>query len=302
MSEENVLEQQLEGQEGNSVYDFLYHDSRRIASFLSQFQTYGVLQSVKASESAGKLTTRKGIVEASGSLPFVGSGKVDLERDVTSDERDITEHTYDPLWRNACTFLDYIESASLLCKDAASARIGQFLIASGQLVVCDLSMFKKIWGLEATKRAMRSSFLGSDSNTSRAERRRHSKQDQESHTNAVNAAVDMFEYLPHTIQAAMHIGADQIWTILQEDSMVVRSADILLKHGVVLSGDWNMVGIMDAYPSSGDEDLVTKNGLLSSLNAMAPMMSQFIPSIKGLLGKPSGAFGVTPLLIFRRIG
>jgi len=63
-----------------------------------------------------------------------------------------------------------------------------------------------------------------------------------------------------------------------------------------------MVGIMDAYPSSGDEDLVTKNGLLSSLNAMAPMMSQFIPSIKGLLGKPSGAFGVTPLLIFRRIG
>lgn len=80
--------QQQQAQEKNSVYDFLYHDARRIASFLSQFQTYGVAQSIKANEGAGRSETTKGGLEAGGGVPLIASGKAAIDRSVTNDERD----------------------------------------------------------------------------------------------------------------------------------------------------------------------------------------------------------------------
>jgi hypothetical protein len=41
-----------DGQSTDSVYDFLYHDARRVASLLAQFDPSGHLTGIKQTESA----------------------------------------------------------------------------------------------------------------------------------------------------------------------------------------------------------------------------------------------------------
>jgi hypothetical protein len=56
-----------------------------------------------------------------------------------------SERIYDPLWSNARTLLDYLEAANLIGRDLATARIGQFVIASGDLTVLNTSMLPKFF-------------------------------------------------------------------------------------------------------------------------------------------------------------
>ncbi len=81
--------------------------------------------------------------------------------------------------------------------------------------------------------------------------------------------------------------------------MIGTPADLFLKHGTLITGTWNIVGILDAMPddenvgSAGKaEGLGLVNGVLGGvLNALAPMAREF--------GRPHGAYGITPLVIYR---
>lgn len=61
MSKNDVTASQEEqGEAGpDSVFDFLYHDSRRIGSFLSQFDNNGLLTAINQGESASRNARRE---------------------------------------------------------------------------------------------------------------------------------------------------------------------------------------------------------------------------------------------------
>jgi hypothetical protein len=149
-----------------------------------------------------------------------------------------------PLWRNALTFLNYLDEASLIKRNAADARIGQFLLVKGSLVVMDLTLFKGIWQMPMMKNAILS---GANINPQAAshlapqnrQQRRSSGRGSghltgiQKDTDSVDAGLSLIGLLPHAIQARLSVeGADQmVWTSLRDDSLVVSAADLTLKHG-----------------------------------------------------------------------
>src|ERR1700682_1288268 len=68
-----------EDQRNNSVYDFLYHDARRVGSFLAQFELQGVPQQSRASESFEKSSTTR--TASSAGIDVISLAKGQLARE-----------------------------------------------------------------------------------------------------------------------------------------------------------------------------------------------------------------------------
>ncbi len=303
-----------------SVYDFLYYDVRRVGSFLSQFDDLGLPTRVSISEAVAKARGRAFKFGVNGGIAGVGNVGLNIERGpaaiggTKSEARD-----YDPLWVNALALLDYLETNAMLRRDLASARIGQFVLASGPITLMDLTLFKGLWGMPAVKTAILSGAqqsaqppaLNMESRQDRKAARRQTesappKSPQES---AVEAGMAIVGMLPHAIQVRLTVvdAGQVVWSSLKEDAMVVSSSDIILKHGVAVSGDWAMLGILDAFPDFADGDL-TESGRRGVIEAQmvgdspfGQMMLQLMPELRPMLGRPYTAFGMTPLLIFREV-
>lgn len=109
----------------DSVYDFLYHDARRVGSFLAQFDDAGLLQQVTQSEGAYRGSKRGWKAAAGGSMPTVGSINVSAERGPEKGAFEASERVYDPLWTNARTLLDFLGERGMVRRELEGARIGQ---------------------------------------------------------------------------------------------------------------------------------------------------------------------------------
>lgn len=115
--------------------------------------------------------------------------------------------------------------------------------------------------------------------------------------------------LPHTIQARLIVNRDEsVWCSLREEGLVISASDLTLKHGVTVSGQWTMVGVLDALPEAGASGAPSEAALAefgsSAAAGTAPfseLMFHLTPAIRGLLGRPFLAYGLTPLVIFRQI-
>ena len=127
MSSEHLNEGE-EAQKALSVYDFVYVDSDRIAATLSQFDNFGHLS---------KLThqlAQKGVNVMEGSVAGVVKGSI------TEDAQESIGKEYNPSWLAPLNFLDEIAARGMLVTDLEKAALGQFVIATGQLSVVDLSL------------------------------------------------------------------------------------------------------------------------------------------------------------------
>lgn len=285
--------QQQQAQEKNSVYDFLYHDARRIASFLSQFQTYGVAQSIKANEGAGRSETTKGGLEAGGGVPLIASGKAAIDRSVTNDERDGVEQTFDPLWTNAQRLLSFLDQHDLISRSIKDAPIGRFVLVSGRLAVVDLSIMKGMVSNPTVKRAL----MHGDNQQVPNRKMRHNQKPAPSE---MELGLELLAAFPMTVQATVTSKDASVWCSLREDCFVSSPGNLLLHHGISIAGHWHMLGIVDAHPDSelSLEDLVS--GMFDG-GALALAVSNMAPIARVTLGRPSTSYGVTPLIIFRSV-
>ncbi|MBX9824777.1 MAG: hypothetical protein K2Y27_07250 [Xanthobacteraceae bacterium] len=312
-SDEIASGPQSAAQKSNLVFDFLYHDHRRIASFLAQFETYGVLQQVKALEYTSESDTTKTGLTTNFSA---GVARTGTTQDVTtgSEERDSAERTYDPLWTNARTFLNYLAERNLIVDDPKQARIGQFVLVSGTLAAFDMGLLKEAWKLPALKEvAIRNANeQAAASNTatlsSRAARKAAKYEQKNKSISDTEFGLEMMKIMPHTIQAAIKAADDvSVWSSLREDSLVIPGSELLLKHGVAIAGTWQMLGILDALPDPPG-DVATQSVMLDhllasmSLGMMAgQVVGSLAPMARMLIGRPATAYGMTPLMIFRGV-
>jgi hypothetical protein len=76
---------------------------------------------------------------------------------------------------------------------------------------------------------------------------------------------------------------------------LIPADDLVLKHGGAISGRWKILYILDAYADEGKPPDVSgwsggelTNGILSAMHGL-----------RAAIGRPSGWFGITPLMIFR---
>lgn len=282
---------------GDSVYDFLYIDARRIANFVSQFGQYGHLTSLTRTD------TKTG---GGGGEINIGVAKLD-----GSGSAEITQiRQFDPQWIAPLTFLDEAEKKGMIVRGLDAARIGQLVLVTGDLAVFDLALFKAMWPMPQIQKVIMAGVAAQTGATpqqhggNRAERRRQASGHAEPSPH--EAGFEVLKLLPHALLATISHGGKSIWSSLRENDLIVSASDLMLKHGVQISGAWNMVGILDALPETraDESDLGAKASRLlaaTSLGTLGVVIAEMVPHIRTVLGRPASAYGMTPLLIFREV-
>lgn len=300
-------QEEQEEQTTNSAYDFIYHDGRRIASFLAQFDPSGLLTQLTQGKSANRSSSETSDIESRGGfLGFAhieGSNSVALGKSV---EHEISR-VYDPTWANAREFLNVLQSNGLIERNLGSAGLGQFVLLKGTLSVYDLDLVGKMWNLKSVKKMMDAG-VPKVPNVSKAQKNNPQiKQFLEAAHHAKTQAMQTLElfselapHLPHTVQALVKNGSsDEIWCTLAREGLTMTASDILLKHGMTVPGEWAVLGILDATPDYEDHSLNSDE--LKSGDMVADIFKGLAPVVRQLFGRPKSAFGVTPLLIFREV-
>jgi hypothetical protein len=263
----------------DSVYDFLYVDNRRIGLLLSQFGEDGVLT---------ELTRTSGVdSESSGGLDLKVVQAGHKEAATTGLSR-----TFDPRWLLPLRFLDVAQS--LINREAVKAGIGQVVLVAGDLWVIDLSILKNMIGDPALSKLL----LKPEKAPAGPRQVKNAGQD------SMSFGMAVMKVMPHAIQARLTSSNASFWASLSEDGLTTGPADLFLKHGLKIAGEWSMVGILDAIP---DENLhptqlnVQAAIDAANLGAYAGGLAMMTPHIRPILGRPAQAYGITPLLVFREV-
>lgn len=282
----------------NFVLDIFYNDSQRVGSFLSQFDDSGHLQKVMQRESASKSQKRAYSVNLSGGATLLGtggSGGIGFQRGPSDEGSESLDREYDPLWSNALVLLDFLEAAKLIETDLSKGRVGQFVKVSGILKIHDMNTLKLAWDIPELRRLM-----GIDQSKNSTKKL---PPEQRTAVEGLKLGIEILKTMPHGVTSRLYTTSDMIWSSLQARWMTGDASSIALRHGDQMAGVWSMVGILDAMP-----DLVTptnfspdESALLFNLDGFAHFLDVLGPIIRMMIGRPSGHFGVTPLIIYRDV-
>ena len=304
-------------EDASSVFDFLYYDVTRIASFLSQFDASGHMTSFTSS---GKRIRKRQVSskdQVTGNLGVFKGAKQGEEAKETSTER-LSSSTYDPRWVNALEFLEYLEERQLLAPNIETARIGQIILFTGSLAVFDMGMLKQMWDMPSVKTlalnsVMEQQVVAPDFGN-RRERRKNGVnrlQSAKKVPSELEAGMELMGVMPHAIQAAVSTENVSAWMSLKEEHTATSPADLFMKHGLTIAGDWSLVGVVDALPD--EPDFLPPDGgpSLKMLQQMVAgsklgqmsfhMASALTGPARQLFGRPPTSYGITPLLIFREV-
>lgn len=294
--------------EADSVFDFLYHDSRRIASFLSQFDENGLLTGLTQGEGVTKGARRGKRIGIGAQAPILGGGNLEFEIGPGEAGSQTMERVYDPFWTHARLFLDVLTERNMIQRDITSARMGQFVLITGSLIVADMAPFRDLWKSDLVKRYIIES-TKSDDDELPAEQNRQQKRRAE-RGKAVPAApteadlvLEMLPYLPHSSHIHIVTSEYAAWGTADADNLTGSFADLALKHGAKIAGEWSALGILDGMPFE-TEQLISpleqvRVGMTTENIAKLPL--ELAPHIRQLLGRPLLSYGITPLLIFREV-
>ena len=127
-------------QESLSVYDFFYHDARRVGSYLAQFHGSGLPQSIKETLGVEKTEASRSGASATVKFPVLAQALGNFEDSAGSMRRDMAERQYDPYWTHAVALLTHLDQKSLIERDLFEAKLGQFVLLKGNLIIADLGM------------------------------------------------------------------------------------------------------------------------------------------------------------------
>jgi hypothetical protein len=305
--EKQVSEREQGEQERDSVFDFLYHDARRVGSFLAQFDDSGHLQQITQSESRTKGLKRGWKFSLGGGVGEFGTGEASVERGPGEGGSQASERVYDPLWTNARTLLDYLFEREMIQRDIWQAALAQFVLVKGTLVVLDVAMLKGAWERPLIKKLI-SGQNESDADLNRHQRRRNAALGQEKPPTNTHLLIELLSILPHSVQAQLVGDNFSAWCSLAPEGLVGLSSDLVLKHGSLVPGLWHILGVLDAKPQPGPaaDGRGKLTGLEEAVVGLAEtevgtLAARLSPFTRRLLGRPYGAFGLTPLLIFREV-
>lgn len=296
-----------DGQKDNLVFDFLYFDTERIASFLAQLNDLGQLQSISNNENIKENTSSTMFISGKAGVGVVAAG-LESNRTNGSEQNKNLNTVYDARWLNALNFLKIAEQKELINKDIKTSGIGQLVLFSGNVFIYDSSIPTGIMMNEKIKQKVLRDSLGSN----RREKRKNAAIGEMGSYNMseLEYGIEMSNAIPNSIQFSMQNGDIQTWSSLDEKNMTIRPLDLILKHGLAISGNWSVIGILDAEPTLSDKDeptIFAENKDDHQLPVFPfGQHCKFIgrmlySNVRDFYGKPNSFYGVTPLLIFRSV-
>lgn len=142
--DESLLQQGAAQPQGNSIFDFLYQDARRIGSYLAQLTPAGHVNGIKLTKSTHK-GEASSVTMSGGTDVKVLHASRDKAEQTNTTTSDVLESSVDPLWGNAIDLLNILAARGMIVRDPNQARIGQFVLVEGRLSIFNLQQLNMIW-------------------------------------------------------------------------------------------------------------------------------------------------------------
>lgn len=263
----------------DSVFDFLYVDQERIGLLTSQFGTDGVLRDLERQAASGSELT-KGV-----DLKLV-------KGDSKGNESQSLTRKFDPRWLVPLTFLDNVQGR--LKRSISDAGLGDLVLVSGRLHIIDTAFLQSMYSKDSLRVIAERNALD-----------RATKASEEFNYEVFDLELEMVTSTEPQIQLHFDTHLAKLWSTLRPEALITPPSELAVKHGATVSGDWYLLCLKDAEPIPTPESyLAHENSLRERFNDM-PMLAEaidFMNHARRLFGRPIGTFGITPLLIFRKLG
>lgn len=275
------------------LYDFMYADTRRIYSYLSQIDPTGVVTAIKEvvgdsslSDTSGEINTL--IVKAA----LKG----------TSSNSQSLEHQFDATPTLPWTLLHKLHEMGYLSEDINKTPIGRMVLLKGSINLIDLRILKEVWGPISLQRSIEQEMhfkeITRSSTTSREEKENAEKglrtiKDREQHE---KVTVELMSKIPHTVNLTLFSGENKFWSSLQPSCFLFDPEDMILKHGPQISGEWYVAAIVDALPGAkGDHPF------LAELSDFRELSHHLTEVWRYRFGRPADFYALTPIAIYRAV-
>lgn len=277
-----------DAQDIDSVFDFLYVDHVRIGAFLAQLSALGHVESTTVEDEVTRHTEGKTGLTAN-VMVAGGSGEVGAGYQAGTKK----SATYNPLWFHARHFLDEVDERKWLMWGIEGAALGTLVLVSGSLEIRDLRLMQGLW------QPLLRGQLSPPENRSQERIRGSRGKSAEDKSSQMKAIGDFVAKMPHAVQATLRTSGATIWFTLDPDRMTVSPENIALKHGFRLTGNWTALGVLDALPDAStiesDAQFTPEPSISAGVGALSAMLRM-------TLGRGAEEHGITPLLVFRKVG
>jgi len=260
------------------LYDFLFIDSPRVQSLYSQLYS-GLLNEITSLVSEAK--SKETEIKAGGS-PVGSLASRRKEQDKQSKTESVDPH--DLILRDV---LGGLTDFGMISSDPKSARPGSLILLQGNSYILDFSVYENL--LEILP-IMAMSESGKTQTSSKAARKQHQKETK----NVLDLLKGLSKIVPWSIHLLMEHQDVTAWGAIKKEHLRDDPANLALKYGPALAGDWYMLGIVDVIAPSDPVENPTFPEMIRSL-------IQAVNSIRPLFGRPDAFIGVTPLLLFRKL-
>lgn len=262
-----------------SLFDHIYIDHGRLSHFYAQLSEHGVISSYK----------RTGKETAKTQTGFGGSIKI-LSSDIKQEEssEDGYEHVIDPMFSRPLEVLNSLDQHGLISGSLAQSPVGGVVLIRGELAITDTRMIQEMWPMFAEMQA-REQAAGMKEGKQKKDFLASTKKEND-------LMLTVISKLPHMLQGGISSVGGVGWFTLNPEYLSVSPEDFSLKQGSKIQGEWLMLGILDARPDTGmDSDINTDVSFIGG--AMRTMQQE----LRKVFGRPFSHYGLTPILIFRKI-
>lgn len=273
----------------DSVFDFVYVDTKRIALYLAQFSEFGHLTNLVRSVQEGdhnKLTI----------------GPRGLQAEAGESQQTSLQKHYDTQWVAPLSLLEELQHRDMIKHTFEEVRLGDIFILPGELSLIDIGMFARVWDVVATHHEPKETRAGN-----RQQRRAAAAQG----INLASPAQGQQSALGLRIMGALdqplfvnfHSKGRRFWSLGESGCVVGEATALAMKHGLAVQGKWHLLAVLDTMPEKPSREADWLARICGEEgNLMGSQFIEIFAEFGKMLGRPEGSYGVTPLAIFREVG
>lgn len=270
-----------ESQSTDSLYDFLYIDKERASSLLTQLYTPGVVKSIKRTAS----DSDKEITNGGFDVKLAKAG-ISIEEAITHTQ----EKLFDASWALPINLLDKLSEDGFIHKGIDGARLGNNVIITGDIRFFDISFIKK--SIPFMGKVMLSQMP-----ISKGAKKVKFEDIPIAENLTLGLMEGLFDVIPDSLQVDfMDDYGNNIWMTISRDNFTINPDDMMLKYGGEIPGEWHVLGLVDALPDTEQTSQAT-----FPIHPIKDGMKDMLSGIKEMAGRPDESYGMTPLIIFRKI-
>lgn len=264
----------------DSLFDYFYVDKERVSALTAQLFPSGVLNSVKQTSTESE----NDLKELKGGIPLVGMRSNASEAWSRGQER-----IFDSSWSLPLNLLDKLSETGRMKTSLHEAKLGDLVLMKGMMKIFDAQMVHLCMPIV---KKIKQNELKSEKNT-------QVKNALKQELSGLDDAEAMVKILPPTTHIDFADSSGNLsWMSVEPTNLTTTLSDVSLKYGPFIPGEWYILGIVDAYADDTKVDNpdapypTVSNDLKRGMEPMLLMM-------RGLMGRPTGSYGITPLIIFR---